>query len=76
MNKEWLYKFFEGTASLEEEQAIRKWLDASTENGRMLLKERKLFDAMMMNVEETDCQLQDSPVKKEKSRSSLRTLAI
>lgn len=73
MNKEWLYKFFEGTASLEEEQAIRKWLDASTENGRMLLKERKLFDAMMMNVEETDCQLQDSPVKKEKSRSSLRT---
>lgn len=73
MNKEWLYKFFEGTASLEEEQAIRKWLDASADNWRMLLKERKLFDAMLLNVENTANPAQNRPVKKGKNRSSLRT---
>lgn len=73
MNKEWLYKFFEGTASLEEEQAIRKWLDASADNWRMLLKERKLFDAMLLNVDDTESPAQNRPVKKGKNRSSLRT---
>lgn len=73
MNKEGLYKFFEGTASLEEEQAIRKWLDTSSDNWRILLKERKLFDAMLLNVEEIGSTAQDTPVKREKRRSSLRT---
>jgi hypothetical protein len=41
-----LYGFFEGTASLEEEQQIRQWMEVSSENECLFLKERKLFDAV------------------------------
>ena len=48
MNKETLYKFFEGTASFEEEVAVKQWMEESTENRQSFLKERKLFDAMLL----------------------------
>ena len=48
MNKETLYKFFEGNASFEEEVAVKKWMEESTENRQSFLKERKLFDAMLL----------------------------
>ena len=47
MEKEILYKYFEGIASREEEDAVYRWLDASSENERELLKEREFFDAMI-----------------------------
>ena len=47
MQKETLYKYFEGIASPEEEEAVYRWLDASSENEEELLKEREFFDAMI-----------------------------
>jgi len=49
MDKQTLYKYFEGTASLEEEDAIYNWLDASPDHENVLLKERKFFDAMILS---------------------------
>ena len=48
MNKDILYKFFEGNASFEEEAAVRQWMEESAENRLAFLKERKLFDAMLL----------------------------
>lgn len=48
MEQEQLYKFFEGTATYEEDAAIRQWMEQSAENRRIFLKERKLFDAMLL----------------------------
>lgn len=48
MNKETLYKFFEGNTSLKEEEAVKQWLEESEENLQTLFKERKLFDAMLL----------------------------
>lgn len=73
MKKAWLYKFFEGTASLEEEKAIREWLDASAEHRQILLKERKLFDAMLLWGADVKTPGQDVRHESLKSRSSLRT---
>lgn len=53
MNKNTLYKFFEGNASQKEEEAVRQWLDESTVNQQTFLKERKLFDAMLLLGDET-----------------------
>ena len=48
MDKAILYKFFEGTASLDEEKDVRLWMDASADNRRAFFKERKLFDGMLL----------------------------
>ncbi|MDR1919494.1 MAG: FecR domain-containing protein [Tannerellaceae bacterium] len=45
MERNTLYKFFEGLTSPEEEKHIRQWMEASPENRDTLLKERKFFDA-------------------------------
>lgn len=48
MDKDILYKFFEGTTSLEEEKDVRLWMEASADNRRAFFKERKLFDGMLL----------------------------
>ena len=48
MNKDILYKFFEGNASFEEEAAVKQWMEESAENRLAFLKERKLFDPMLL----------------------------
>ena len=48
MDKDTLYNFFEGNASLDEEMAVRQWMEESAENRQAFLKERKLFDAMLL----------------------------
>jgi ferric-dicitrate binding protein FerR (iron transport regulator) len=51
MEKNILYRFFEGTSSLEEEMHIRQWMDASPENKEIFLKERSFFDASTLLAE-------------------------
>lgn len=71
MRQEILHRFFEGTASFEQEEAVRQWMEYSPENRKAFFKERKLFDAMVL--------LGDGNEVKEKRRrtairfSSLRT---
>lgn len=45
MNRNLLYRFFEGHASIEEMKQIKEWAESSEENLRVLYQERKLFDA-------------------------------
>lgn len=46
MNKELLYRFFEGTATLEEEQRVRQWVEKSEDNRALFMRERKIYDAL------------------------------
>ena len=54
MDKDLLARFFEGSASLQEEMQIREWMEASPENYQAFFKERKMFDAMTLLAEEHD----------------------
>lgn len=49
MEKEILYKFFDGKASKNEKEAVRIWLEASPENEEELFREREFFDAMILS---------------------------
>ena len=48
MNKEQLYRFFEGYSTEEEMREIKIWMEASAENERSFLKERKIYDSILM----------------------------
>lgn len=48
MDKELLYRFFEGEATEEEKQSIKDWMESSVENEWLFLKERKLYDAILL----------------------------
>ena len=49
MNQELLYKYFEGTTSIEEEKQILDWVEAADENHEAFLKERMLFDISLFS---------------------------
>jgi len=51
MKKETLYRFFDGSTTLEEEYAIRKWMEDSPENEEVFDVERRLYDAILINAE-------------------------
>ena len=41
MDKDLLYRFFEGRASVEEMRLVKEWSEASEENSKLLRRERK-----------------------------------
>lgn len=67
MDKDLLYRFFEGHASLEEMKVVKEWADASDENGKLFRRERKLFNAMILAGHS---QRNDIQTIKNKKRSS------
>lgn len=54
IDKEVLYRFFNGQTMPEEEVEIREWMDESDENRREFFHERKLFDLMILNGQTPD----------------------
>ncbi len=48
MNKELLYRFFEGTATYDEEQQVRQWFEESEHNRTLFMRERKIYDALLL----------------------------
>lgn len=52
MEKDILYTFFEGTATQQQQEEVRKWMEASPENERTFFKERRLFDMMLLLAQE------------------------
>jgi len=48
MDKEVLYRFFEGTATADEEQQIKEWLENSEHNRTLFMRERKIYDALLL----------------------------
>lgn len=48
-----LHKFFEGQTNRSEEIIIKQWISQSPENKEMFLKERSLFDRILLHNQET-----------------------
>lgn len=48
MDKDLLYRYFNGHASAEEIHQVRTWSDESDENKNLLRRERKLFNTMII----------------------------
>ena len=49
MDRNVLHRFFAGTASFEEEEAVCDWVDASDKNREELIRERKYFDVLLLH---------------------------
>ena len=49
MDRKVLHRFFAGTASFEEEEAVCDWVDASDKNREELIRERKYFDVLLLH---------------------------
>lgn len=64
MDKETLYRYFEGLASREEEEAVYRWLDVSADNEKDLLREREFFDAMILAGSAEDAEEKKVEVRK------------
>lgn len=52
MKKELLHRFFDGTSTYDEEQKIKSWLEASPENNQLFMKERLLYDVVILHSDE------------------------
>ena len=50
MNKDLLYRFFNGTATIEEEESVRNWIESSDDNYADFLRERKIYDALLLST--------------------------
>ena len=64
MRRDILYKFFEGKASPKEQRLIGKWLDESEKHKEVLVRERMVFDAMIVSGGITDRQSVQSRKKR------------
>lgn len=64
MRRDILYKFFEGKVSPKEQRLIGQWLDESEKHKEMLVRERMVFDAMIVSGEITDRQSVQSRKKR------------
>lgn len=66
MDKELLYRYFEGTVSEEEMQTIKSWAEEDIENEKLLCRERKLFDAIILSGhhKKEEKQIENLPRKK------------
>lgn len=51
MNQEVLYRYFKGSATIDEEKHILDWVDASAENRKAFQKERMLYDIALFSDE-------------------------
>lgn len=49
MDKNGLYRFFSNQSTPEEEKKVLDWLDLSSENRKIFLEERNLFDTIVFN---------------------------
>lgn len=64
MRRDILYKFFEGKASPKEQRLIGQWLDESEKHKEVLVRERMVFDAMIVSGGITDRQSVQSRKKR------------
>ena len=56
MNRDTLHRFFAGKLSMQEGLSIKQWMESSKENERIFLKERRLFDALLLHDEHKQMQ--------------------
>nr|MCY2674122.1 FecR family protein [Bacteroides fragilis] len=58
IEKEILYRYFNGDAGPEEEKKIRQYIEASEENWKEYLRERKFFDTIILKERAVSVQKQ------------------
>ena len=83
MEQDTLYRYFEGTATQKEMQELKTWSEESADNEKLLRRERKLFDAMILSgskeaieaSSDTDDELTDN-ISHSIGRTILRVAAI
>lgn len=73
MEKQILYRYFENTASPEEEDAVHNWFEASASNREEFFKEREFFDAMIFTVRTEKNKSAKEDEFKMKKRSFMRS---
>lgn len=56
MERDLLYRYFDGGATPDEEQRIMEWAEASPENYRLYLEERRLWCALVFHAERRPAQ--------------------
>ena len=66
-----LYKYFDGKASQEEEAEIRLWVEASSDNMRLFVKEREAYDMLLFNTPASYGDLHVEDVKSSPRKISL-----
>ena len=66
MDKDILYRFFEGRATVDEMKSVKEWAEASEENDKLFRRERKLFNAMILV---RHSKKSDMPVKEIKKKN-------
>ena len=66
MEKKILYRYFEGIASREEEEAVYRWLGTTPANEKELLREREFFDAMILAGSAEDVKGKEEGEQKQK----------
>lgn len=49
IDRDILFRFFEGAASTAEENAIRNWMDAGEDNKKLFMQERLAYDALLLH---------------------------
>lgn len=54
MERELLYKFFSGIATFEEKERIMLWMESAPDNKQLFLKERKLYNAVLLNGKQAE----------------------
>lgn len=77
MEKQTLYRFFAGSASMAEKETIKTWLDENPAHRQQLLKERAFYDAVML-VDEKQLAVHRRPVAtlRNLARQSLKWVAV
>lgn len=70
MDTKILYKFFKGQATEAEDEVVRIWLKESPDHLQHFIRERKAFDLLLLNAENTE--LKEISAPKKLSRSFYR----
>lgn len=53
MERDILYRYFEGIATEEEKDSIHQWIEESTDNRKLFIQERIRFDATLLTDEKS-----------------------
>lgn len=74
MDLDLLHRFFANQTSLQEEETIRIWLTSSPENEKQFIKERKLYDAIILNSDKSITEIFDAENKLEKIKAKKESI--
>jgi ferric-dicitrate binding protein FerR (iron transport regulator) len=72
MDKYILYRFFDGSATDNETEQVRHWVESSSENRQAFFSERKMFDAILLMADTNRQQYKKHPVCRLQQKRTIR----